>query len=178
MSRGGHNRRPEHLKLLRGTARPDRSGGDEPRPQPIAPKPPRGLHPEARRTWKRLAPLLEGLGLLTALDGLLFSVFCEAAARRLRAAARLEETLELIAERRRGGQSGTPYTAEEMSLIRRAEISVEKGEASVRLLASEFGLSPASRSRLDVPAVGERDELDEFLDRPRGGMTTGPSPPA
>ena len=55
--------------------------------------------------------------------------------------------------------------------VRLAEISVEKGEQSFRLLANEFGLSPAARNRLryHLPMPNEDDEFEDFLsgDKPR-----------
>jgi phage terminase small subunit len=46
---------------------------------------------------------------------------------------------------------------DDIELIRKAEISVEKAEQSVRLLGNEFGLTPAARSRIDVPLEAAND---------------------
>src|SRR5690606_15032073 len=78
MPRGGpHNRKPTALKVLQGTARPDRVKKGEPKPRPIAPEPPPGLDRFGKEAWRRLAPLLERQGLLTEDDAELFWAFCQ-----------------------------------------------------------------------------------------------------
>lgn len=51
---------------------------------------------------------------------------------------------------------------EQLTLIRTAEISVERAEFSFRQLSAEFGLTPAARSRLDVYAPPPENEEDDF----------------
>lgn len=124
---------------------------------------PRGLDRSARRMWRRLAPPLEKLGLLTELDGPMFILVVRAWARLEGAERRLQQIL---------APAGT-LTDEHARLVRKVEISVERAEHSFRLLAAEFGLSPTSRSRLNVPPMrDEDDEFEEFLSRGRGGGRT------
>lgn len=78
------------IKLLQGNPGKRPLNKNEPKPQPIAPKPPSWLPREAKREWKRLAPELEKLGLLTIVDGTAFANYCLAYAR-LREA---EETIK------------------------------------------------------------------------------------
>lgn len=113
---------------------------------------PTGMDPLARVVWKRLAPIFEKFGLLTEVDGQMFEMFCEAWARWQYAKRRLAEV------RKRGASRKT---------IRLAEVSVEQAEKSVRLLGNEFGLTPAARSRLNMPMLDEleADEFDEFIRR-------------
>lgn len=159
MPRGGWNRKPTALKVLQGTARPDRLPENEPKPRPIAPALPRGLSSAARRLWRELAPKLEKLGLLTETDGPLFEALCEAWARYQEARRRYRRVIRAV----------DPVNG--MTTIRKAEVSVEKAEAALRMLAAEFGLTPASRGRLDVAAEpSEDDAFEAFLSRGGGGV--------
>jgi len=59
----------------------------------------------------------------------------------------------------------------DVGLVRKAEVSVERSLHSFRHLGAEFGLTPASRARLDIVApIGDGgddgdDEFERFLDR-------------
>lgn len=146
MPRGGpHNRKPTALKVLRGTDRPDRQPVNEPKPRPIAPEMPAALDRWAKRCWKYNAPILERLGLLTEADRDVFAAYCRAYGRYEKANRRLARV-----EREH---------PDDIDVIRKAEVSVEKAEHAMRLLAGEFGLTPAARGRLSVaPEVNDDDE--------------------
>lgn len=159
MPRGGHNRKATHLKVIQGTLRPDRAVGLESKPRPVVAKLPKGLDLHARRAWRQLAPVLNRLGLLTELDTMAFTVLCDATARLQHARRRLRQV-----ERAAKGVG-----LETLTLIRKAEVSVEQSEHGFRQLAAEFGMTPGARSRLDIQVPidgGTDDEFEEFL---RGG---------
>jgi P27 family predicted phage terminase small subunit len=151
-SGGPRTKKPTKLKVIQGTFRKDRAPANEPKPRPIAPSMPADLSGRARTLWKRLKSKLEKLELLTELDGPMFTTMCEAWARWYDARARLRGVLR------------SQTKVKDLALIRKAELSVERAEHSFRLLANEFGLSPAARARLDVDVGKEVDDLDEFLD--------------
>lgn len=143
MPRGGHNAKPTALKVLEGNLRKDRLK-NEPKPRPIAPKCPSWLDKEAKKIWRQLAPKLEKQGLLTENDGPLFSAYCEAY-------SRWKRTTEAL----RGMDPADPA-------YRKVAITAEKALHEMRLIGQEFGLSPASRSRLDLPET-EPDDFEQFL---------------
>lgn len=149
MPRGGHNAKPTKLKVIEGTFRPDRAPTNEPRPDPIAPACPSSLDQYAKELWQRLSPKLEKLGLFTEVDGEMFAAMCEAWARWEHARRRLAEILK--------------QKEVQLRQLRLAEISVERAEHSFRLLGSEFGLAPGSRSRMNIRMGDEDDEFEEFL---------------
>ena len=64
----GRKPKPTALKLLQGTARPDRMNPREPKPKPVGARCPRHLDGEARVAWYQLQPELRRLGLLTRLS--------------------------------------------------------------------------------------------------------------
>ncbi len=151
----GRRPKPTHLKVIAGTFRADRSHKDEPKPRPLLRlDPPRGLDRHARTVWRQLAPLLQRLSLLTEADVFLFQSLCQAWARYVRAQQRAKTILARPMK----------LTQEHLDLVRRVEISAEKGEHAFRLLAVEFGLSPSSRTRLGVEdSNAEIDEFEDFL---------------
>lgn len=158
MGRGGHNKKSAHLHLIQGTLRADHIAANRLTPRPIVPPPPRGLDRRARSLWLRLAPILQPLGLLTELDMMAFEVLCHAHSRMELAEGRLRA----IERRRRS------VTVADLTVIRRAERSVEQAAQSFRLLAAEFGMTPAARGRLDIVAPigdGGDEGFEEFLER-------------
>ncbi len=148
MPRGGPRRnKPTSLKILQGTDRPDRVNENEPKPRPVAGERPSGMDYYAKQKWDYLAPRLERLGVLTEIDGDLLEAYCRAYARFRRANLRLEKAAKSDADMD----------------WRKLEISVEKAEHSMRLLAGEFGMSASSRSRLSVNTEQEEDAFEAFL---------------
>src|SRR3989304_3311411 len=76
MGRRGPAAKPASLRLLEGNPgkRPIREG---PKPRPLRPTCPSWLSPQAKAEWRRLAPELERLGLLTHLDRAAFAAYCQ-----------------------------------------------------------------------------------------------------
>jgi P27 family predicted phage terminase small subunit len=163
MPRGGQNRKSLRAKELAGTARADRirgmrvvrGGKDEERPGQETVRPLPAMDRYARAAWRELEPKLTRLGLLTTVDGMLFAVFCETWGRWERARRRLTKMFR--------SREADP------TMIRKAEVSVERAEFGLRQLADAFGLTPVSRSRLDIDLPANDDDEDEsffaFLNR-------------
>ena len=149
MVRGGRNAKPTSLKLLQGTARPDRVNANEPKPAAADLTVPPGLDTYGRQAWKRWAPLLQGLGILTEVDVDVLALLCDAYSqwrRASRAVRRIDPTSEAY---------------------RKVAVSVEKARDQMRMFATEFGMTPASRSRLQVVAPEAVDEFEEMFGRTR-----------
>lgn len=128
-------RKPLALHLLEGT-RPKYDAIHIPRPRPVAPRCPAWLSIEAKREWKALAPVLDRSGLLTEADGTAFAAYC-AAVGLMRAAV--------------ADQAATPGDW-------RKGVAVREAMKMVRLLGSDFGLNPVSRTRINLPAPDEKDD--------------------
>jgi P27 family predicted phage terminase small subunit len=149
---------PPHLRLLRGN--PGRLPY-RPTPQPKRgaepPPPPDYLSELAQAEWRRIAPELWRLGVLTVLDLALLAVYVDAL-ERWRAASRLlaqqaaanPESQELITKTPEGRRQQNPLLRIQ---ARQAEL--------VRRLGSELGLSPAARTSLVAapPSGGKFDGL-------------------
>src|ERR1700680_4917197 len=74
----GPKPKPTTLKLLTGN--PGKRPLNDAEPQPLVGDPgcPSWLDAEAKREWKRIAPELVSLGLLTILDRATFAAYCQA----------------------------------------------------------------------------------------------------
>lgn len=164
MGRRGPPPQPTVLKVLRGNPGKRPLPENEPKPRPIAPKPPAWLDPEARKEWKRVAPELERLGLLTCVDGAALETYCQHYAIMVRALKELKQhvkehgTIMVTYTNKAGAENVVPHPA----------IKVANEAAKVmRAFALEFGLTPSARARMALP--GKRDEVDEFEEYLRHG---------
>jgi len=100
-----------------------------------------------------LAPELQRLGILTVLDRGLFAGYCQAY-------ARWREYSEIVA--REGATIPGHRGVERKHPLLPALAAAMQ---TVRALAAEFGLTPASRARLNVPAAPEAEsEWENLLD--------------
>lgn len=116
---------------------------------------PTRLSGEARREWGRIAPVLRDAGLLTKVDRSALTLYCEAHELYLRAKGFVDAEALTIVVGEYGDQKPTPY------------LSIMNKQADrMRQLLVEFGMTPSSRSRVQVspPKGAEDDEWGE-LDR-------------
>ena len=141
-------RKPTAVKRLEGTYRPDRATA-EPEPGGTA-ECPDFLSAEARNEWERLAPELEGCGLLTSVDMAVFAAYCTAWADFRRLTVQLNEMASWVWESEKGYRQVVP------------EISMRK-EAWTRVVQAggKLGLSPSDRSGLNV-SVGKPKRKNKF----------------
>lgn len=152
MGRRGPKPIPTSLKVLQGTARPEDLRRNEPKPKPVAPdKPPTWLPREAKKKWKELAPELERIGLLTAVDGPAFAMLLLHWALAVDAAKTLKkEGITTVDER------GLPRKHPLLQVLR-------DNSQAFKQYAAEFGLTPSARARLDMAKDEEIDDFTEFL---------------
>lgn len=130
-------RKPSALKLLSGTFRPDRAR-NEPQP-PVGATPPPYLPSSgpARAAWDRLAPGLIETRVLTEADAEALAIGCMALAEFLSARRRK-------AEWRRADSAWKRYTS----------------------ILKDFGLTPASRTRVAAVPASPSDPLAEWERKP------------
>lgn len=150
----GRPRKPTALHVLNGNPSKIKNlGKNEPKPAPIAPKCPAWLSKDAKKEWKRVAPELERLGLLTQLDMVALSGYCESW-------AQYKKAIEFIHDH----DDVYPITDAEGNIKYLQQVPqvsmANKAIANVRALCSEFGLTPSARGRIQVP--GKEDQVDEM----------------
>ena len=157
-------RKPTKIKIIQHTFRRDRGPRHEPEPDPllVVPKPPSHLSPAAKRFWKAAAVHLVSCGILTVLDlaALEITAVEYGMWRELYGEIRCWVTVTTpdgrVRRRRRTIaeylEGKTSHSAPVVQLMRDCW-------RQFRYYASEFGLTPSSRGRLDiVPAPGTDDD--------------------
>ena len=143
--------KPTKLKKLAGNPGKRRMNAAEPEPRADAGYCPRWLPDEAKREWRRVAPELLRLGLLTVVDVLPLVAYCMAYARWREACDVLEK---------QGLTFATPNGYEQQ----RPEVAIaNKAMMEMKALAQEFGMTPASRSRVTLPSAKPTDPFEAFL---------------
>jgi P27 family predicted phage terminase small subunit len=130
---------PIPLKLLRGNPGKQRLGPPfEPERLPVAPDPPPFLGTYAMEEWRRVAPGLHQLCLLSTFDIMPFAAYCLAYARWREAQEELAQESLLMPVKE--------------GHVRRNPLTVIAHEAAADKLkfASEFGMTPAARARISA----------------------------
>jgi P27 family predicted phage terminase small subunit len=136
----GRPAKPTHLKLLAGNPGKRALPKNEPKPKRGVPRPPSWLSKEARKHWKEVSAELDLMGVLTTADAQALALFCDALS-------------EYVAARHEVLTVGATYSSETESggLIVRPNPAVAMASDAWRRLksmATEFGLTPASRSKV------------------------------
>lgn len=115
----------------------------EPRPEPGIPDCPPELGPVAQGEWSRLVGELGALGMLTSLDRAALGAYCGAYALWAEATQNIQKFGTMVKS-----PSGYPIQSPYVAIAnRQAEIMMR--------IASEFGFTPASRSRIALPRAQE-----------------------
>lgn len=116
---------------------------------------PRGQlhHADAKKFWRKIAPELINIGLLTAVDVPAFLMLCEHYAVAMAAA-------EVVAQQgpMRKDENGVERKHPMLQILR-------DNSKAFRMYCSEFGMTPSSRQRLDFESAEEGDALAELLFR-------------
>ena len=144
----GMKKKPTKLKLVTGNPGRRRIKGNEPAPEKVeTPKAPPWLDSNALGAWDVVAKELDRLGMLTKVDLVALSHFCDWHSTFLWASRDIEMNGMILED-----SSGRRY---------RNPATTIKNEASrhVRAYGAEFGFSPSTRAGLVVP-TGRRNAND------------------
>src|SRR4051794_32040209 len=155
----GRPPKPSRIKALTGNPGKRPLNAHEPRPAPAVPECPPELSALARQEWVRLSAELSKLNLITLLDRGTLAAYCAAYAFWTEALQQLEKYGTMV-------KSPTGYPIQSPYLA----IANRQAEIMMRV-ASEFGFTPASRSRISTPPPDQlplldliADEFDDELD--------------
>ena len=129
---------------------------NEPKPLAKAPTCPKWLEDEAKKEWKRLAKKMEQLGVLTEVDMAAFAGYCQAYARWKAAEEFISKHGAIVKT-----PSGYWQQVPQVSIAQQYLKDMQK-------LAEQFGLTPASRSRIIADAT--KTEYIDDMDKLLGGM--------
>lgn len=151
----GPPKKPTALRKLGARAhRKKDTNKNEPQPKlhKNVPEPPDFLDSSGKQEWVRMAPVLLGLGLLSDIDEVSLAAYCQHYAMWVKTTKRLQR--EGMVTRIEGK---FPRLNPIISIQQRAQ-------AEMRKWLLEFGMTPASRSRMSVaPPEEEIDPMEEFL---------------
>ena len=145
----GMKKKPTKLKLVKGNPGRRPIKGNEPEPEIVqAPKPPGWLDNNALAVWDVTATELDRIGMLTKVDLIALSHYCDWHSTYLWASRDIEMNGMILED-----SSGRRY---------RNPATTIKNEASrhVRSYAAEFGLTCSARSGM-VIATGRRNADDD-----------------
>jgi P27 family predicted phage terminase small subunit len=157
---GGKNRKPTALKKLQGNAGKRKLNKREPKPMIGAPAMPEHLSRVAKAAWRRLVPILLSMKVLTIADGDALAGYCTSIEQWILASAAIAKYGILIAELDELTGTGSVKTNPAVRV---------RSDAlrHMRSFESEFGLTPASRAKLQIHADDDApDAFEDFLDEP------------
>ena len=144
----GRKPKPTSVKILAGNPGKRKLNRNEPAPAVTLPACPIELSPGAKAEWDRLVSDLAALRMLTNLDRAALAAYCEAYAMWIEAITAVRKFGAMV-KSPSGYPMQSPYIA----------IANKQAEIMMRI-ASEFGFTPASRSRISVPSAREPTLFD------------------
>ncbi|MDZ4735887.1 MAG: phage terminase small subunit P27 family [Rhodospirillaceae bacterium] len=144
----GRKPKPTRLKVINGNPGKRSLNHLEPRPLANVPECPAELSPAAQTEWQRIVSELADLKMLTNLDRVALATYCEAYSLWVESISAIRKYGTMV-KSPSGYPMQSPYLA----------IANKQAEIMMRI-ASEFGLTPASRSRIAVPTEPEPTLFD------------------
>ena len=154
---------PTAIKRLRGNPGHRKLNAQELKLEAMEPNMPPFLSEVAQREWNAIVPLLLRLGVLTELDGKALAAYCFSYAR-WRDAEQLVVSLggPVIREPIRDKEGNKVGER----LKRNPAIAISSDALkNMKSYLVEFGLTPATRSRLKIEQPKEEDPFDAYLAR-------------
>lgn len=142
----GRKCKPTAAKIRAGNPGRRSLNPAEPKPAIKLPTCPRHLDPVARKEWRRVARTLVDLGILTPIDRAVLVAYCRAWSLYVEADRKVQEQGSMLTSTKTGLPYQNPYlnqlTAASKDMVR---------------YATELGMTPASRSRIDAkpPTKGD-----------------------
>ena len=152
----GRPKKPTALKELEGTARPDRTNPNEPKPARGA-SPPEYLYEDQKRDFLSLAREFNACNLLTVLDAPALAMFCELMSDYRDLKAIIKEKGMLVDHVATGG-----FTVQKLNPV---APQLNKTRDQILTLLREFGATPAARSKVSTvqDIDSGTDPLDDYL---------------
>ena len=167
----GSGRRPKTVNELQqdGTYRKDRhEGRNSPEPTSGRPEPPAELDNLGQQTWDRMLWAFEDMGMLAKVDAEALYAYC-----------RLWSETEQVREQQEEARAGLRVLEDNLSdvepgdkvalftqivnlhkTVSKCTDQLRQGRMAIRQYLVEFGLTPASRGRIKLPA--KKEKVDAF----------------
>lgn len=126
----------------------------EPTPEPAIPPCPEELSDEAKKEWERVSAELLPMGLLSHIDRAALAGYCQAWATWIDAQTALRQYGVIIKS-----PNGFPMQSPYLSVA-------NKAFEQMRMMLTEFGMSPSSRTRVHaIPPKKEPNALERLRER-------------
>ena len=166
--------KPTALKAIEGNRGKRKTPDNEPQPEAVIPDMPKTIDADAKRTWKKLAPMLEQLGLITEADGDMLAILCQIQARTSQIHKEMKQAKRESAKLRRLYKEY--FEARELDKVKDIIMLLGDVKATIahlmkeerqysqlfRQYGAEFGLSPRGRTGLTVGG-GKDGGGEDFL---------------
>ena len=153
----GRRPKPTAIKALAGNPGKRALNQKEPKPRSKRPKMPaefKGTRKEFH--WRRLTRELAGMQLLTSADGDAIAMYCDYYVRWEDATKEIADNGMIVHT-----ENGFPVQSPYLGIANKAMAAMQK-------LLVEFGMTPASRSRIQLPEGKADDPFEAFLRRKLG----------
>ncbi len=147
---------PTNIKRLMNNPGQRALPSNEPKPRSRNPAPPSHLNEDGADEWVRVADELHALGILSGLDRAALAAYCQAYGRWVqseRALAKMTNKADgLIIKTVSGNMIQNPLVG-----------VANKAMSDMMRYATEFGMTPSSRSRISAEGETSDDPADEFI---------------
>ena len=149
----GRKPKPTALKVLEGNPGKGKLNKYEPNPGRDMPQCPDWLLDDAKDEWNRLADKMNQMGILSEVDQAAFAAYCQAWARWKEAQEQIEINGSVFVTEK-GYQQQSPWVG-----------IANTSQKLMMQAASEFGLTPSSRSRIIAAndSKSDQDEMEALL---------------
>jgi len=151
----GRRPKPTAIKKNEGNPGKRKLSKLEPRPAQGEPDRPKHLVGEAKREWERIVPELLDMGVLTKVDRVALCAYCQCYADWCAAKKEVKKFGRILK-----APSGYPVVNPSIGIANTAM-------REMRAFLIEFGLTPASRTRLKVEKPEDGVDLAKLLSQPR-----------
>lgn len=159
---GGHNRLPTAVKKARGTLKKSREVAAPvafDANAPVNTSPPTWLTKGAKTEWARVVTHLDGAKLLSEADRTSLAMYCTAVDRAQKAEKQVEAEGMTLTNPTTGAVHAHPLLT-----------VAKEARAQALRYGCEFGLTPASRGKMNAPVAPtapDADPLGDFLGAPK-----------
>lgn len=153
MAKPGRKPKPTATKKLIGKPGHRKLPENEPQPRKTNRLPPAPSHltPVGKNEWERMGTELMRLGLLTVADQTAFAAYCQQYEIWVEASVKVQKEGMLTY-----AKNGFPMLSPHMTIQ-------NKAQSEMRKWLVEFGMTPSSRSRVEVAPRKEDDPMEAFF---------------
>ncbi len=143
---------PTAIKKIKGNPGKRKLNKKEPKPNIEIPECPSHITGLAKQEWDRVTVHLQKMGVISQIDRAVLSAYCTAYKDYVEAEQKIKKEGEVIF-----------YDSGSAAQNPRVGIKNKAMEKLIRI-AAEFGMTPSSRSRLEVDSLpGDEDEMKKLL---------------